>query len=129
MKKLFSTFILILLNVFCYAQRGWDEPVSSYHDLADSDEIIETLKIALPLLIIGFSLAYFFLWRSNTKDVSQSGRNIGCFGIILLVIGVIISYPLFQWFRYLFVNGFLIVIALFIIGFVIYHIFSWLNKM
>lgn len=70
MKKLFTTALTMLSSIICFAQRGGTERSYEVIGLADGDEIAESLKIAIPLLIVGFLIAYIFMW--SKKDTSKT---------------------------------------------------------
>ena len=64
--------------------------------LADGDEIVDALAVGIPVILIGFLIAYFFMWR-NPGNTSDFDGKIGCFGIILMGIGFFLLLPLWAW--------------------------------
>lgn len=125
MKKLFATMISILINIICFAQRGEIERTYEVIGLPNSKVITKSLKVAIPLLVIGFLIAYIFMWRK--KDISKvdnTSTNIGCFGVIIMAIGIVYLLPLLAWVEYIFVS-------MMTIGFIvalIYAIYSAFRK-
>lgn len=129
MKKIFTTALAIQISIISLAQRGGTERSYEVIGLADGDEIVESLKIAIPLLIVGFLIAYIFMW--SKKDTSKSDNasiNIGCFGITIMGVGAIFLLPLLVWVEFIFVNIITIGIAIFVVGVIIYFIYSAFTK-
>ncbi|WP_130736934.1 hypothetical protein [Flavobacterium sp. J27] len=129
MKKLFTTVLTMLTSIICFAQRGGTERSYEAIGLADGDEIAESLKIAIPLLIVGFLIAYIFMWsKKDTSKTDDASTNIGCFGIIIMAVGAFFLLPLLAWVEYIFVNIMTIGFAIVVVGVIIYFIYSALTK-
>lgn len=66
--------------------------------LADGDEVADSLAIGIPLLIIGFLIAWFTMWsKSEEERQKEEGFGCGCFGIIIMGVGLIALLPLLTW--------------------------------
>jgi hypothetical protein len=129
MKKLSITALAMLTSIICFAQRGGTERTYEIIGLADGDEIAESLKIAIPLIIVGFLIAYIFMWsKKEASNTSDASTNIGCLGIIIMAIGAFFLLPLLAWVEYIFVNIMTIGIAIVVVGVILYSIYSVLTK-
>jgi len=129
MKKIFTIALSLLSSIICFAQRGGTERSYEIIGLADGDEIGESLKIAIPLLIVGFLIAYIFMWsKKDTSKTSNASANIGCLGIIIMAIGAFFLLPLLAWVEYIFVNIMTIGFAIVVVGVIIYFIYSALTR-
>ena len=129
MKKVFTTALNMLTSIICFAQRGGTERSYEVIGLADGDEIAESLKIAIPFLIVGFLIAYIFIWsKKDTSKTDGASTNIGCLGIIIMAVGAFFLLPLLAWVEYIFVNIMTIGFAIVVVGVIIYFIYSALTK-
>lgn len=113
-----------LCPVPCYPQRYRSERSYDIIGLADGDEIIEALQLGIPLLIIGFLIAYFSMWRKQ----SEKGSTIGCIGIIIIGLGFIVLLPLWTWVEAIGVTLVNVVIGIGIIFAIIYYIYETMKK-
>ena len=132
MKKIIITFSSILLfNYICFSQRGGTTRSFEIFGLANSNEIIDALKIGIPLLILGVFIIYL-----GYKPIIKSAANtIGCLGYIVLATGIIFLVPLWTWIEYIFVNILAFGTALIIFGIIvtficslIYYLFKTFSK-
>jgi len=119
---------MVVTSIVCYAQRRPSKRSFEVIGLPDGDKIADSLKIAIPLLIVGFLIAYIFMWSKKDKDkIDNVSTNIGCFGIIVMAVGAFFLLPLFAWFEFIFSSIMSIVIAIIVVGvifFIIYSIFT-----
>ena len=130
MKNKLLTLILLLFTTALSAQRRYPEK-RSYEviGLPDGDEIGESLMIAIPLLLIGFLIAYAFMWsKKDTDKVSDTSSNIGCFGIVIMAVGAFFLLPLLAWVEFIFVNIMSIGLAIVVVGVILYFIYSAFKK-
>lgn len=101
MRALTTLFFLLFNGGIAFAQRANRYNTRSYDIIGfpKGDEIVKGLLIALPFLIIGFLIAYFFLWRKSNdrKSEDKSSSTMGCFGIILMGIGIFCTAPLWPY--------------------------------
>ncbi len=91
-----SLFGIIAAN----AQRYSDDRLYDIVGLADSDEIANALTKGIPLILIGFLIAYFTMWRKNNENKenkNNEGSYWGCFGALLIGIGFLVLIPLWTW--------------------------------
>ena len=93
MKKLFTIALVVTSSIgFAQLFGAVDDNVLSDKEIPDA---LDSLKIAIPLLIVGFLIAYIFMW--SKKDISKednTSTNIGCFGVIIMGIGAIFLLPI-----------------------------------
>lgn len=116
MKRLLLTINTIFISIIAFAQR-FDNTRLSDFGLPDKEKIGENLIIAIPLLIIGFLIAYITMWSKNEQEKSDSNFPVvGCGGIILMIIGFFFLLPLLAWVE---VIGMLIVDIIIVIGIII----------
>jgi predicted membrane channel-forming protein YqfA (hemolysin III family) len=130
MKKALITAVLTALtSIICFAQRGGTRRGYEEVGLANKDEVIESLTIAVPLLVVGFLIAYIFMWsKKNPSKISNTSANIGYFGIIMMVVGLFFLVPLLSWFEFIFVNIMTFGVAMFVVGIIVYLIYSAFTK-
>lgn len=129
MKKILTTTLTMLTSIICLAQHVGTKRSYEVIGLADGDKIAESLKIAIPLLIVGFLIAYIFMWsKKDTSKTDGASTNIGCFGMIIMAVGAFFLLPLLSWAEYIFVNIMTIGFAIFIVGIIIYFIYTALTK-
>lgn len=129
MKNRLLTLILLLSTTALSAQRRYSERSYEVIGLPDGDEIGDSLIIAIPLLLIGFLIAYAFMWsKKDTDKVSDTSTNIGCFGIIIMAVGAFFLLPLLAWVEFIFVSIWSIGIAIIVVGVILYLIYSALKK-
>jgi hypothetical protein len=129
MKKIILVTFSILSSIFSFGQRGGSARSYEIIGLAKGDEIADSLKIAIPLLIVGFLIAYIFMWSKNAQSKeNNSSTNIGCLGLVIMAIGAFFLMPLLAWFEFIFVNIMTIGFAIVVVGVIIYFIYSALTK-
>ena len=129
MKKLIFAGSFMLFNIVSFAQRYSSERSYDIIGLPEGDEIGDSLKKAIPLLLIGFIIAYIFMWSKKAQSANNSSsQNIGCLGIIIMAIGAFFLLPLLAWVEYIFVNIATVGFAIFIVGIIIFIIYSALKK-
>lgn len=111
-----NRFILIIISIIgsltCFAQRY--ERSYEVVGLADGDEIANSLAIGIPLLIVGFLIAWFTMWsKSEEERQKEEGFGCGCFGVIIMGVGLIALLPLLTWVEFVVssIVGVVIVIA------------------
>ena len=66
--------------------------------VASGEEIVESLKIAIPLILIGLFIAWLFMWRH--QDSNDGSTGIGCLGILIMGAGFFCLIPLFSWLEF-----------------------------
>ena len=129
MKKKILLFVLFLYTTLILAQNSYSERSFNKIGLPKGKEIEKSLFIAIPLLLIGFLLAYIFMWsKKNTEKMNNTSSNIGCFGIILMAIGAFFLLPLLAWVEFIFVSVWSVLFAIIIILAIIYMIYSAFKK-
>jgi len=105
MRKVFLITLTMFLSFTSFAQREpWDdgrggtEPGYEVIGLHDGDTVVNYLKIALPLLIIGFLISYLSMWsKKDTSQISDTESKVGCLGMIIMGVGVFFLIPLLGW--------------------------------
>lgn len=129
MKKILLITLTTLSNLFCLGYQGGYERSYEIIGLAKGDEIADSLKVAIPLLILGFLIAYIFMWSKNARSKeNNSSTNIGCLGLVIMAIGAVFLMPLLAWFEFIFVNIMTIGFAIVVVGVILYFIYSALTK-
>lgn len=124
-----TAFLSFFAASRCPAQRYSQERTYDIVGLADGDEIIEALQLGIPLLVIGFLIAYFSMWRKTHKEKqSEKGSTIGCIGIIIIGIGFIVLLPLWTWVEAIGATLVGVVFGLAIIFALAYYIYEALKK-
>lgn len=132
--KLLSQKVLIVISNFfvvsdCVAQRYRSERSYDIVGLADSDEILEALQLGIPLIIVGFLIAYFSMWRKTEKEkASESGSTIGCIGTIIIGIGFLVLIPLWTWIEVIGITLVNVVLCISIILAILYYIYEVFKK-
>ena len=95
MKGIFSiltTLAMLLTSSVCVAQRY--QRSFEVFGFPDGEQMGESLKIAIPLLLIG--LFFVFVIAKGNKG-SKTKDTLGCIGWIILLIGVFFLFPLLIW--------------------------------
>jgi predicted membrane channel-forming protein YqfA (hemolysin III family) len=129
MKRIFLTTFTNLISVVCFSQRGVTERSYETVGLLNGDQILDSLKIAIPLIVVGFLIANNFVWsKKDTDKIDETSTKIGCFGIIIMAGGVFFLLPLLSWVEFIFVNLMYLGIAIFVVGFILYTIISTITK-
>lgn len=129
MKKFLSLSILTLIHFITAAKRSPSKRSYEVIGLPEGDEISSSLETAIPLLIIGFLISYFFMWSKRAqKRKNDKTTNIGCLGIIIMGVGVFFLFPLLAWVEFIFVNILSIGFAIFVIMIIIYFIYKLFVK-
>lgn len=81
-----------------YSQRYSSERTYDIIGLPGGNEIMDALKIGIPLLIVGFIIAYIFMWsKSDEEKQKGEGSTMGCIGVIIMGIGFLTLLPLWAW--------------------------------
>lgn len=83
---------MFLLSNICLAHR-YQRSFEAF-GFPDGEQIGDSLKIAIPLLLIGFFIV-FVITKGN--EGSKTKDTLGCIGWIILLIGVFFLLPLFIW--------------------------------
>jgi len=129
MKNKILTLILLLFTTGLYAQRRYSERSYEVTGLPNGDEIGDSLIIAIPLLLVGFLIAYAFTWSKKDIDkASNTSTSIGCFGMIIMAVGAFFLLPLLTWLEFIFISIWSIGIAIIVVGIIIYLIYSAFKK-
>ena len=118
--------LTVLMNTVCFAQRRIERSFEVL-GLPDGDEITSSLKIAIPLIIVGLLIAYIFMW-SRKEDTDNPSTYIGCLGIVIVVVGLFFLLPLLAWVEYIFTSILSIGIAIVVVVVIIYIIYSVLTS-
>ena len=117
MKRLLLIINLIFISITSFAQRYDNTRLSDLFRLPNGEEIGESLIIAIPLLIIGFLIAYVTMWsKANQEKSDNEFSYVGCGGIILMIIGFVLLLPLLAWVE---VIGMVLVDIAIVIGIII----------
>lgn len=96
-KRVGCLFMSVLFPILGMAQR-YTERGYEVIGLADGEEITESLAIGIPLLLVGFLIAYIFMWSKSEEEKREGkGSTIGCIGVIIMGIGFIFLLPLLAW--------------------------------
>lgn len=127
MKKLACSVYLLLSYSLSHAQRHGGKRLYEETGLPSGEVVGNSLKYAIPLLLIGFIIAYFNLWSEEAQK-SKTNDNLGCFGMIIMGAGLLFLLPLLAWIEFAAHSIILLFMALGVIGFVIALIYSAFNK-
>ena len=66
--------------------------------LPKSDIVVDSLMVGVPLLIIGFAIAWLFMWKDANKGKSKEGFPVlGVIGLLIMGIGFVFLLPLLTW--------------------------------
>lgn len=67
MRSIIFFISMICCTITSMAQRYTDR---SYEitGLTDGDEVVESLKIGIPLILLGILIAYIFMWRKSEEE-------------------------------------------------------------
>ena len=129
LKRFSAFFLCILITLESNAQRYRPERTYDIVGLADGYEITNALKIGIPLMIAGLLIAYFSMWRKTDKEKqNENVSTIGCIGIIIIGIGLLILIPLWTWVEAIGVTLVSVVFGLAIIFVIAYYIYEALKK-
>ncbi len=96
--------------------------------MPNSEEVIFSLKIGIPLIIVGLLVFYFSTFNSGKNKNKDSSSNAGCIGIILIGIGAITLFPLLTWIEYIAVSGMSIFFGIVILIILISVICNYIKK-
>lgn len=123
LKKICTLLLLTGVPVLGIAQR-YTERSYEVIGLADGDEIADALMVGLPLLLVGFLIAYIFMWRKSDEEKQKGeGSTMGCIGIIIMGAGFLCLIPLLAWIEAI---GVTIVFVVFVIA-IICALWGWLT--
>lgn len=121
MKRIFLLTLANLISMGVIAQR-YSERSYDIAGLSEGQKVVDALIKGVPCLIIGFLLAYFFTWQYADKGTgkTEGSQSIGCLGMIIMGIGVLLLLPLLMWIEAIAVSivGVVIIIA---VLYLIYH--------
>ncbi len=127
MRKRILLFVLInlLFPIISVAQR-YTERMYEIVGLSEGEEIVDALKIGIPLIVIGFVIAWGFMWRKSNenKEVSNTSTTVGCLGIALIGIGFFALLPLLVWIEF----GFSLILEVVIVIAIVCVIFTAIFK-
>lgn len=124
MKRNVAITILLCTFIQAYAQRYDNTRTYDIIGLPDGDEIMDALKIAIPLIVVGFLIAYIFMWGKSDEDKQKGeGSSMGCIGVIIMGIGFFCLLPLLAWVEAVFVS----LISIAAILAIVYVIWSWIS--
>ena len=126
MNKLLFIFITSTIAIPLMARRSVTQRSYEILGLSNSKEISESLKVGIPLLLIGFIIAYVFMWGREKKDGPYT--NIGFIGFVLMIIGGVYLIPLLTWVEYIFVSLYSVFITLLILAVLLYGISTILKR-
>ena len=86
--------------------------------LPKSNTVVDSLMIGVPLLIIGFAIAWIFMWKDANKGKRQEGFPVlGIIGLLIMGIGFVLLLPLLVWIEA--IGGILISVAI-LIGIILF---------
>lgn len=123
LKKICTLLLLIGVPTLGIAQR-YTERSYEIIGLADGDEIADALMVGLPLLLVGFLIAYIFMWgKSDEEKQKGEGSTMGCIGTILMGAGFLCLIPLLAWIEAI---GVTVVFVVFVIV-IICALWGWLT--
>lgn len=123
--KYFVTLISLFLSTPILAQRYDNTRTYDIIGLADGDEIMDALAIGIPLIIVGFLIAWFTMWgKSEEEKQKDSGNNIGCIGVLIIIIGLFALLPLLTWIEAIITS----IVSIGIIIGLICLIFMWIKE-
>lgn len=124
MKRNVAITILLCTLVQAYAQRYDNTRTYDIVGLPDGDKIMDALKIAIPLIVVGFLIAYIFMWGKSDEDKQKGeGTSMGCIGVIIMGFGIFCLLPLWAWVEAVFVS----LISIATILAIVYVIWSWIS--
>jgi len=128
--KIVIAFIAFLNSNIILSQRRYSEKGYEIVGLPDGDKIADSLIIGLPILLVGFLIAYFSMWskEAQSKKEKNTSSNIGCIGVIIMIIGLFFLLPILLWLEFIFSSIYALGIGLFVVIFIIYGIYQLLNK-
>ena len=83
MKRLVIQILIYSIPTLCFAKR-YGNPHLYEFGLPSGEEVGASLLKAIPLLVIGFIIAYACMW---SKKDGEKTSNFGCVGIVIMAIG------------------------------------------
>lgn len=114
--KILTIMIGSMCSFLCKAQtygRGYEVT-----GLPKSNTVADSLMIGVPLLIIGFVLAWLFMWKDANNGKPKEGFPvIGIIGLLIMGLGFVFLLPLLVWIEA--IGGILISIAI-LIGIILF---------
>lgn len=94
--KLLIGMICLILCPLCNAQtyrRSYEVT-----GLPKSNTVVDSLMVGVPLLIIGFAIAWLFMWKDANKGKPKEGFPVlGVIGLLIMGIGFVFLLPLLTW--------------------------------
>lgn len=130
MKKL-TKLILILSFFNSFSQSRSSKRTYEFFDISDGNGIWDSIITGGPIVLVGFLIAYSVWWSKTDKErqnLTNSQNNWGCFGVILIFIGLFFLLPLIALLEFLFVSIWSIIWGIIIIGAIVIGIYSLINK-
>ncbi|MDE6191655.1 MAG: hypothetical protein K2G47_08560 [Muribaculum sp.] len=125
MKRLMLFIYHFFYFVLCFSQERSFDIVG----LADGDEIIDALKLGIPLIVLGLLIVYIPRWRKSDKEnQDEKGSTIGCIGMVIIGIGFLILIPLWTWVETIVVTLVSVVFVLAIIFLIVSYVYDELKK-
>jgi hypothetical protein len=132
LKKQFLLLTSFIYYLQAHAQRRSSPRSFEVNGLPDADEVGKYLLIAIPFLLVGFIIAYISWWgktEEKRNDNSSSANNFGCFGMVLIGIGVVCLVPLLAWVEFIFVSIWSVIFSVIVVVIFIVLIYSVLKKL
>lgn len=120
MKRIVIQILIYSMPMLCFARR-YGNPHLYEFGLPSGEEVGTSLLKAIPLLVIGFIIAYACMW---SKKEGEKTSNFGCVGIVIMAIGGIFLLPLLAYVELIFQSVLGIVFLIGIIVAVCYGIYS-----
>lgn len=97
-KGILTIFFIFFSVLECIAQRYYLGRSYEIVGLADEYEVLEALQLGIPLIFVGFIIAYFTMWRKRKEEnKNKKVGNVGCLGVLLMGIGFFVLIPLWTW--------------------------------
>jgi len=128
MKKIYFLSISgLLYSLDVLAQRRGGSRSYEITGLADGDSVAQSIMIGVPIILIGFLIAYFTMWNKKSQEKEETS-SVGCFGVIIMAIGFFIMLPLLGWIEFIFASITSTVIFFIIIGILIFGISQLFKK-
>lgn len=118
--KIASKILTVMIGSMCSFLCNAQTYRRSYEvtGLPKSNTVVDSLMIGVPLLIIGFVLAWLFMWKDANNEKPKEGFPvIGIIGLFIMGIGFVFLLPLLVWIEA--IGGILISIAI-LIGIILF---------
>ena len=119
-------FSLIFLSTFvsytCFAQSEGTKRSYEIQGLPKGDTVFDSLKIGVPLIILGIIIAY--LGDGRKKDAKSTSNDYSWIGILIVFVGFFFLFPVLTWLEYILVNLISLGILIFFVIVILVLIFS-----